>query len=158
MQRKLIILIMISFTSTPYVMHSIAYAEDQPKQFNKTGKQWIPLEWSFENPTFKGNPYDLIATVVFVHSKTAEEHTTEMFHDGKDTWKFRFTGTRPGRWTFTTSSKDKDLGDKQGTVIIKPNPGVNGFVTNFGNKWGVDRYKQSICATTVDACFTQAFL
>ncbi|MHC4808028.1 MAG: DUF5060 domain-containing protein, partial [Planctomycetota bacterium] len=87
MQWKLIILMMISFTSTPYVMLSNAYAEEQLRQFDKTGTQWSPLEWSFENPTFKGNLYDLIATVTFVHSKSGEEHTTEMFYDGENTWK-----------------------------------------------------------------------
>ena len=136
MRWKLIILMMMSFTSTPHVMLSNANAEEQPKQFDKTGTQWTPLEWGFENPTFKGNPYDLIATVTFVHSKSVKEHATEMFYDGENIWKFRFTGTRPGRWTFTTSSKDGDLDSKQGTVMIKPNPGVDGFVTNFGNKWG----------------------
>lgn len=136
MQWTLVILMIISFTLTPYVAFTKAYAEEQAK-LDKTGTQWAPfLEWSLENPTFEGNSYDLIATVTFVHSKSGEEHTTEMFYDGKNTWKFRFTGTRPGRWTFVTSSQDKDLDGKQGTVMIKPNPGVAGFMTNFGSKWG----------------------
>ncbi|MHC4752557.1 MAG: DUF5060 domain-containing protein [Planctomycetota bacterium] len=136
MQWKLIILVMISFTSAPHVMLSNAYAEERPRQFDKTGTQWTPLEWSFENPTFNGNPYDLIATVTFVHSKSGEKRRTELFYDGESTWKFRFTGTCPGEWTFTTSSKDEDLDGKHGAVVIRHNPGVNGFVTNFGNKWG----------------------
>lgn len=142
MQWALAVLMIISLTVTPYVVFTEAYADEQPKKLDKTGMQWSPLEWRLENPTFKGNPYDLIATVTFVHSKSGEKHTTEMFYDGENTWKFRFTGTRPGRWTFTTSSKDEDLDGKQGSVIIKPNPKPapyfreNGFVTNFGSKWG----------------------
>jgi len=132
----MVFLIVISLILTPYCVLTNAYAKEQPEQFDKTAAQWIPLEWSLENPTHRGNPYDLIAAVRFVHSKSGEKHTTEMFYDGDNTWKFRFTGTCPGRWIFTTHSKDEELDEKRGAVIIKPNPGVNGFVTNFGNKWG----------------------
>lgn len=106
-------------------------------QFDRTGTQWAPfLEWSLENPSFTGNPYDLIATVTFTYEASGETHTTGMFYDGANTWKFRFTGTRAGTWTFMTSSSDSDLNGKSGTVTINPNPGVPGSVTNFGNKWG----------------------
>ena len=68
---------------------------------------------------FKGNPYELVANVTFVHAASGKKHTTGMFYDGGNTWKFRFTSTRPGRWTFVTSSHDEDLDRKQGTVTIK---------------------------------------
>ena len=104
------------------------------------GTQWTPyLEWSFDNPSYSGNPYDLVATVTFTHTSSGEQHTTEMFCDGNDVWKFRFTGTRTGMWTFETSSSDPELNSKTGTVTIKPNPDwkVHGFVKKFdGNKWG----------------------
>jgi len=104
---------------------------------DRTGTQWAPvLEWRLENPTFEGNAYDLIATVTFVHPASGEKHTTGMFYAGGSIWKFRFTGTRPGRWTFVTSGTDADLDGKRGTVTIEPNPGVPGFVTSFGGKWG----------------------
>ncbi|NIV92486.1 DUF5060 domain-containing protein, partial [candidate division KSB1 bacterium] len=80
--------------------------------------------------------FDLVATVTFVHNASGQTHTTEMFYDGDDTWKFRFTGTRTGLWTFTTSSSDADLDDKSGNILINPNPGVPGFIKNFDNKWG----------------------
>jgi len=103
---------------------------------DKVGTQWSPfLEWSLENPSFAGNPYDLIATVTFTHTGVGESHTTEMFYDGGNTWKYRFTGTRSGTWTFTTSSSDADLDGRSGTVEISPNTDTLGFVTNVGNKW-----------------------
>ena len=104
---------------------------------DRSGTQWSPyLEWSFNNPTHSGNAYDLIATATFTHASSGEKRTTEMFYDGADTWKLRFTATRSGTWTFTTTSADSDLDGKSGTVTIQANPGEPGFVTNFGNKWG----------------------
>jgi hypothetical protein len=68
-----------------------------------------------------------------------------MFYDGKISWCFRFTGTRPGKWTFVTqcdgrdgTDRDAELHGFSGTVMVSeraPNHG-NGFITNFGNKWG----------------------
>jgi hypothetical protein len=104
---------------------------------DKTGSQWAPcVEWTLENPTVQGNPYDLVAAVAFVHEESGETRTTEMYCVGKKTWAFRFTGTRPGRWIFSTKSDDADLDGKRGTVTIEPNPDAAGFVTAFGNKWG----------------------
>ncbi len=106
---------------------------------DRTGTQWAPyLEWGLKNATYSGNPYDLIATVTFAHTASDETRITEMFYDGGDIWKFRFTGTRTGEWVFTTSSSDRDLHGYTGTVMINRNrnPGAHGFLTKFGNKWG----------------------
>lgn len=103
---------------------------------DRTGTQWTPfLEWRLENPTFEGNPFDLVASATFVHAESGETRTTGMFYDGGGVWKFRFTGTRPGKWAVTTSSDDADLAGLRGIVTIEPNPGVPGFVTGLGNKW-----------------------
>ncbi|HEX6387289.1 MAG TPA: DUF5060 domain-containing protein [Anaerolineae bacterium] len=102
-----------------------------------SGRQWTPyLEWSLTNTTYEGNPYDLVARATFVHRDSGESRTTGMFYDGDDTWRFRFTATRPGGWTFTTQSNDPELDGHKGVVEIRPNPGAIGFVTNYGNKWG----------------------
>ena len=68
---------------------------------DKVGTQCAPfMEWSLENPTFSGNPYDVIAAATFVHAGSGETRTTAMFYAGGTTRKFRFTGTRTGTWTF----------------------------------------------------------
>ncbi|KPK80703.1 MAG: hypothetical protein AMJ81_11545 [Phycisphaerae bacterium SM23_33] len=103
---------------------------------DRQGKQWVPVEWSLRNPDWKGNPFDLAATAAFSHAESRERITTGMFHDGGDTWKFRFTGTRPGKWTFETASAAKALDGRSGTVTVAPDPGGRGFVTGFGSKWG----------------------
>jgi hypothetical protein len=61
-----------------------------------------------------------------------------MFYDGGDTWKFRFTGTRTGTWTFTTSSDDPELDGFSGTVDVTDNTSseIRGFLTTQGNKFG----------------------
>jgi len=104
---------------------------------DQTGTQWDFLEWSLDNPTYSGNPFDLVAGATFVHQISGETRTTEMFYDGGDTWKFRFTGTQAGTWTVTTSSSDADLDGHSGTVTITPNsdPQVSGFITTVGNKF-----------------------
>ena len=99
---------------------------------DKQGTQWAPfMEWSLNNSSYSGNEYDLVATATFVHDQSGETHTTEMFFDGSDTWKFRFTGTRVGTWAVTTSSGDSDLNGHQGTVTVTANsdPNIYGFVT-----------------------------
>lgn len=109
-----------------------------PEFLNQTGTLWAPyLEWSLNNPSWSGNPFDVIATVNFVHAGSGETRQTHMFFDGGTTWKFRFTGTRTGQWTFTTSSSDSDLNGHSGNITINsnPNPNIKGFLVRSGNKF-----------------------
>lgn len=106
---------------------------------DKTGTQWYPfLEWSIENPTYDGNPFDVEAEAVFVHAETGQFITTPLFYDGDDTWNFRFTGTRTSEWTVQTHSQDDDLAGWSGQVSITENsdPDAHGFMTAFDSKWG----------------------
>ncbi len=111
----------------------------EPDTLDRTSTQWSPcLEWTLKNPDYSGNPYDLTATATFHHPASGETRATGLFYDGGDTWKFRFTGTRTGEWTFTTASEQPALNGRTGAVTIdsNPNPNVTGFLTTFGNKWG----------------------
>lgn len=111
---------------------------------------WELEEWSLNNPTWSGNPFDLVATVTFDHQGSNASHTTAMFYDGNDTWRFRFTGTQTGTWNFETSSTDSDLDDLTGTIQVQENtdPNAVGFMVEpsiverelgAGEKWA--RYK-----------------
>ncbi|MFO7897984.1 MAG: DUF5060 domain-containing protein [Planctomycetota bacterium] len=113
----------------------VAWAAGAEEGLNRKGKQWVPVEWSLENPTCEGNPFDLVARATFKHESGEETRVTEMFYAGGDTWKFRFTGTQPGKWTFATAGADPDLAGKSGTVALAPNPSSNGFVVAEGDKW-----------------------
>lgn len=108
-------------------------------ELDQTGLLWAPyLEWSLENPGYQGNPFDLIAEVTFTHTESGEVRRTQMFYAGGHTWKFRFTGTRTGGWTFKTeSAQSLDLNGHSGKVTILPNPDpkIRGFLVNHGNKF-----------------------
>jgi Domain of unknown function (DUF5060)/Protein of unknown function (DUF4038) len=106
----------------------------------KPGLMWAPfLEWSLSNPSYKGNPFDVIAKATFEHRPSGEKRVTEMFYDGGKTWKFRFTGTKTGKWFFSTSSQDTNLNGHKGTVVVKQNSDqkIRGFLTHKGNKYAI---------------------
>jgi hypothetical protein len=105
---------------------------------DRIGNLWFPyLEWKLHNASYDGNPFDLVASVTFVHSTGGDRHETGMFYDGDNTWRFRFTGTRIGIWTFATQSPDPELNGHSGTVRIDPplNPHQHGFITAMDGKW-----------------------
>ncbi len=100
------------------------------------GKQWSPhFEWKLPNASWEGNPYELRASVRFKHAESREERVTPMFYGGDHHWYFRFTGTRPGKWTFLTESTNTELNKLSGTVTVQPNPEGYGFVTHEKSKW-----------------------
>lgn len=100
---------------------------------------WDCIEWSVENKTFSENPFDLVATVRFVHTSAKHEHECEMFYSGDSIWKFRFTGTALGEWTYKTESNDPELDGIKGSVIVKANKNQNakGFLTHMGNQYAI---------------------
>lgn len=70
------------------------------RSLDRVNTLWTPyIECSLENHTFEGNAFDVIVTATFVHEQSGEKRTTGMFYDGGDTWRFRFTATRIGKWT-----------------------------------------------------------
>ncbi|MFO7901722.1 MAG: DUF5060 domain-containing protein [Planctomycetota bacterium] len=105
-------------------------------------KQWHPfVEWRIDDVTVGDaiNPFDVVAWVVFEHDESGETIRTGMFHGGADTWKFRFTGTKVGWWSFETSCADAaDLDGLSGTVKVEPNDNAvlgRGFVTSNDHEW-----------------------
>jgi len=105
---------------------------------DRTGTMWAPyIEWSLDNSSYSGNPFDLVATATFTHTASGETRSTEMFYAGGTIWKFRFAGTKTGTWTFTTASSDAELAGHTGTVTINPNldSNIKGFLTTYGTKF-----------------------
>jgi len=105
---------------------------------DRTGQLWGPvLEWSLSHPHVDGNPFDVEAQVEFVHEESGTRIRTGMFYAGEDEWKFRFTGTRLGTWTFVTHSQAQPLDGHRGTVTIEASaePDPRGFVSHRGNRW-----------------------
>ncbi|MCB9249860.1 MAG: DUF5060 domain-containing protein [Ignavibacteriales bacterium] len=108
-------------------------------QDKKEGQLFEYVEWSVTNSSFSGNPFDLISNVTFIHQPTNKVITTQMFYDGNNTWKFRFTGTRLGLWKYYSVSSDEELNGINGEVNIIENTSTNkyGFLTNVGNKFAI---------------------
>lgn len=102
---------------------------------SQTTRLWEPIEWKIENVSFEDNPFDVVAKVVFVHAEGKEKRITEMFYADDQTWKFRFTGTKTGKWTFTTQSINSDLNGYHGQIEVRSGATKYGFVTHQGNKW-----------------------
>ena len=100
---------------------------------------WQCEEWALENASWSGNPFDVLATVNFVHPHTGGQHTTQMFYVGNNQWKFRFTGTRTGTWDFSTSSQAPELDGHTGSLSVGPraNSNLKGFLTHVGNKYAI---------------------
>lgn len=119
------------------VFHSAISPLSAENLGNKQTHMWEYIEYSLDNPTWSGNPFDLEATVTFTHDK--EQHVTGMFYVGNNTWNFRFTGTRTGQWKFTTSSHDKELNGHTGSITVTPrtSPRMKGFLSHVGNKYAI---------------------
>jgi len=112
----------------------------QSKTFDeRTVERGAPgVEWTLENTTYEGNPYDLQARARFTHDKSGKSIETALFYRGDDEWAFRFTGAQTGTWRIQTFSSDADLHSWTGTVEVEPGGGEGrqGFITSFGPKWG----------------------
>lgn len=101
---------------------------------NQKTKLYGVAEWSLQNSSISGNPFDLIADVTFKHS-SGETRKTQMFYTGNNTYSFRFNGSRSGKWTFTTKSSDKDLNGRKGTVTVSDTAEGKGFVVPKNGYW-----------------------
>jgi hypothetical protein len=106
---------------------------------DRSATQWSPcLEWTLQNPNWSGDPFDVLATAEFRHTASGEILRTPLFHQGGTTWAFRFSATRPGSWSFTTTSDETDLHGHTGTVTVTPptpQTPTHGFLGSINGKW-----------------------
>lgn len=114
-----------------YISLSVSAAELPGKTCNLNEPY---IEWSLPYSDFDSNPYDVIAYAVFTHEETGEIKRSLMFYDGQDTWKFRFTGTKPGHWTFKTEGPGT-LDGYFGSVSVRKNSTTNNGFLVSKNIW-----------------------
>jgi len=112
----------------------------------RTGQLFEYEQWTLTTPSVSGNPFDLDATATFTPQGDGDAITTGMFYDGTSggnaVYKFRFTGTEPGKtYDITTSSTNTALDGKTGTITVNPNPDPNarGFLISVGSKYAIQR-------------------
>jgi len=113
---------------------------------SKTCRMWEVLDWQIVNSSCPAsNPYDLVAKVVFTH-ESGKERKIEMFYAENDKWRFRFCGSRMGKWSFRTvcdgsdgTHSDDSLDDHVGriTVNAQTDPDIKGFLSHKGNKFAI---------------------
>ena len=109
---------------------------------SKTCKVWEVLEWEIDNSSYPvSNPYDLVAKAVFTH-EGGQTRKIEMFYGGGEKWKFRFCGSKMGKWSFSTvcdgsdgTHNDGSLDNHVGqiTVNVQTDSDVKGFLSHKGN-------------------------
>ena len=109
------------------------------QEVRETRIWWPPVDWTLENPSWEGNPFDVLGRAIFTHEDGVSSHVTELFYVDNHRWKFRFTGTKVGKWTYRTESADPELNGHAGNVTVRPNadPNVQGFLTHVGNQYAV---------------------
>ena len=125
---SLVTMLLLALTAT----NANAFTDGSDRTLTRFGEFG---EWTLSNTSFGGNPYDLQATATFVHADSGERRSTPMYYAGDGLWKFRFTATRIGRWTFSTASSDADLNGFSGSVTVNGNSPYKGFVESNGSFW-----------------------
>ena len=117
---------------------------DVPITVNDAGEPlaglWTPVEWKIAHDGAPENPFDVQATATFTHVDSGETRTTGLFYDGAGVWRFRFTGTRTGWWTFRTAAGEgapEALGGHEGRVGVleRTHPNARGFLVGKDGRW-----------------------
>ncbi|MEM8863190.1 MAG: DUF5060 domain-containing protein, partial [Chloroflexota bacterium] len=72
--------------------------------------------------------------VTFVHQGSNTTRQTEMYYNGGNEWRARFTADQTGVWIYTTQSDDSDLNGISGNITIADS-NASGFVVADGVKW-----------------------
>jgi hypothetical protein len=117
-------------------MAALAMDASGRSEMDRVIKQWSqPAEWSLTHEGWSGNPYDLIASARFTHDASGQVITTGMYYEPDNTWRFRFTGTKPGTWRFTTVSDVAALNGHEGVVEVTADPQGIGFIVAHGRRW-----------------------
>ena len=144
--KRFFVLLVLCMMSTPVVASAAREA-----------RRWEPVTWTFRNPFCSVNPFDLVVKADFTHTSSGRQIRTELFYDGGDRWKLRFTGTHTGLWSFVTEGADPELNDLKGQIDVHPNPEVPGFMTKYGSKWGRTGIERAFVPQYVMYCDPPAF-
>lgn len=98
----------------------------------RVGK-WMRFETAIENPTWEGNPFDVVFKGVFT-SPSGRALEQWGFYAGDNVWKVFFMPDEIGEWTFRTRSPDRDLDGKEGGFTCVPSD-LPGMLRGDGPHW-----------------------
>lgn len=93
-------------------------AEFSPARADEVGRYGV-VEKSFRQAGDHDNPYtDVQRARATLIGPEGEQHRVPLFWDGGDTWRFRFTPEKLGRWRWETASSDPGLDDHSGRFRV----------------------------------------
>jgi hypothetical protein len=98
------------------VLHAAPLAAQTPV-YADTVEQWGVQEVAVSSPRAYGNPFTNV-TLEGRFRSGDKEVVVRGFYDGHGTWKIRLMPEAPGRWTFTTVSRDPALNRKSGAFQV----------------------------------------
>ena len=94
---------------------------------------------SYPYKMWSGNRFDIPGVVTFKHLETGRERRTEIYCVGDLSWRWQFTGTLPGLWTYEVRTALPGSDGSRGVINVTPrsNPSRTGFLTYVGNKYAI---------------------
>jgi hypothetical protein len=78
---------------------------------------WARHVLSFRSEAHQGNPFEIEIDAVFRHAETGRSFSLPGYYAGQDTWKISFMPTLAGRWDWATSSADRELNGRIGSIV-----------------------------------------
>ena len=95
--------------------------------------RYVPATFELTDDSYPTDKYNINDPVVFTHSDGTEIRS-RFYYAGGISFKFKFTPTKVGTWTYETFSTSAALNGVKGIVECKLN-NRQGFLTKNGNKW-----------------------
>lgn len=84
-------------------------------------EQWHPTDLSFTSTNSYSNSFLNVSMSATFTGPNSTTLTIPGFYNGNNTWIVRFSPTKIGNWSYTTSSADAQLNAKTGTVTCVAN-------------------------------------
>jgi hypothetical protein len=88
-------------------------------------EQWHPMDIHFESSESYANSFQEVDLSVRFIGPDGTTLTIPGFYNGSSTWTVRFSPTKTGNWTYTTSSNDAELNQKKGSITCVTNTNKN---------------------------------
>lgn len=109
-----------------------SYGSTRENHLSEVG-QWMRFEVQIENPSWKGNPFDVLLEASFT-SPSGREINCFGFYAGENNWRIYFMPDEIGKWTYQTHSPDIDLDGKSGNFTCKAS-GLDSPLSASGKQW-----------------------
>src|SRR5581483_8513710 len=107
----------------------------------RQGRQHCPTEWSFSSGKSYRDPFNEIELDVIVSGPSGQDRVPA-FWAGEQSWRVRYSGKAPGKYTWRTECSDRtnaDLHERTGSLEIAPYEGGNVLLSRGPIRISADR-------------------